>query len=372
MSILIFIFILSFLVIIHEFGHFLTARLFRIKIEEFGIGLPPKVTTLFVWKKIPFTLNALPLGGFVRMEGEDGNAGGTQHEHSSAHTDFPFYTRPAWQRLIVILAGATVNFLFGIVAFSILFSILGVPEYLPHPKIAFIAEQSPAQKSGMKVGDEIITLISPDKKSSSVASIDSFIQEVKTYKGKTITVEVRREGEIKTLPVLVRTDAQIPEGEGAIGVALEQTIIHHYPWYITPIKATVVGVQQSIDFALTIVSSLRAMVSDIVFRGTVPKDVAGPVGIAYQANKESLFTRGPLFILNFAALLSINLAIMNVLPIPALDGGRAFFILLEKIFPRRIRGKIEHAMNTAGFVLLLALILLITVKDVWIIIQDRL
>src|SRR5258708_6019281 len=126
-SIIAFILMLSLLVIIHELGHFLTARFFKIKIEEFGIGYPPRARTLFTWKGIPFTLNWIPVGGFVKMEGEDGSANEDNIQHKTKNSFGPFYTKPKWQRLIVILAGATVNFLFGVLAFSVIYSYVGIP-----------------------------------------------------------------------------------------------------------------------------------------------------------------------------------------------------------------------------------------------------
>lgn len=375
MTVLVFLLVLTFLVLIHEFGHFVTARLFGVKVEEFGIGLPPRVKTLFTWRGVPFTLNALPLGGFVRMEGEEGTEA-TEKKHQKGTNTYlaPFYTKPAWQRLIIILTGATVNFLFGIVAFIIIFSILGVPErILDTITIEAISENSPAQTAGLQPGD-VIDRVQPLTGNRAFTGVDNddFRRWTSQYAGQEVKVTYIRNGQTQTTTLRIRTEEERPRDQGAMGVQLmTQYEIRDYPWYITPYRATVVGIQQSIEFGKDILFSLGTIVTDLA-GGKVSADVAGPVGIVYQAGKEQVFQQGVLSTLNFAALLSINLAIMNVLPIPALDGGRAVFILVERLFSKKTRFAIEHMLNTAGFVFLLSLIFLITLKDVAMIVREML
>src|SRR5260221_1182304 len=158
LTIIAFVIMLSFLVIIHELGHFLTARLFKIKVEEFGLGYPPHARTLFTWKGIPFTLNWIPVGGFVRMEGEDGGESLTDHQKTHVSTDkthyAPFYTKSRLERLIVILAGATVNFLFGVLAFTIIYSYIVIPVPVsPVQTVISELHDGPSKIAGLQEND---------------------------------------------------------------------------------------------------------------------------------------------------------------------------------------------------------------------------
>ncbi len=375
MSIVIFILILTFLILIHELGHFLTALLFKVRILEFGLGIPPKVHTLFHWRGIPFTLNALPLGGFVRMEGEDGSNGKSEEQETLSKEDLklqkdaaPLYAKPAWQRLIIILAGATVNFVFGVLAFAGIFSVVGIPEItkLDQVTVQYVSPNSPAQAAGIKEGDRLLSVSDPGGEKQTVTTSEQFVSLMRERWGKEVVIGYTRDGQEQTVTVKLRTAEEIPSGDGALGVAAseEEEKLVRYPWYEMPFRGMYVGLLKSLSFGELILRSLTTMVTDLFAKGVVPKDVAGPIGIADQVQKENLFAQGPLVAINFAAMLSVNLAIMNVLPIPALDGGRAFFILLEKLIGKKLVAKFENSLNTAGFVFLIALLLLITFKDV--------
>lgn len=357
MSALIFILILSFLVIIHELGHFLVARWAGIRVEEFGLGYPPKIATLFKDKRgTIYTLNWLPFGGFVRLFGEDSEEVGQGS----------FLSRPAWKRMLVVLAGAAVNFLFGVIAFGAIYSRHGIPVELGAAKIEEVAEGSPAQLAGLPVGALVIGL-ETDNEKVNIESAADLIAAVGEHRGETVKLQTRQGN---TYEVYVRRVEEIPEGQGALGVMLTDTEIKFYPWWQMPFRGMWVGLRAAVEFGGMILQALGVMVRELVMVGRVPADVAGPVGIVYQAEKEGFLRGGFWVTLNFAAILSINLAIINVLPFPALDGGRGVFILWELVMRKRVKPRIEQWANSVGFLLLIGLIVLISARDIKRVLMD--
>ncbi len=368
-SIVLFLLLLTFLVVIHELGHLLTALLFRVKVEEFGIGFPPKARTLFTWKGVPFTLNWIPVGGFVRMDGENGEGTESKQHKDNADTRYPFYTRTRIQRLIVILAGASVNFLFGVFAFTLIYTKMGIPEVKPYLKVMTVYD-GPAKTAGIKEGDLIVAAGKDSASAKNVSSIDAFVPWISSYPDTDMKLQIKatEDAPVKDVIIHTRSKADIQAKKGAISVQLDQPFtIKRYPWYVMPFHAAVFGLQESIRFSEMVLHALGGMVSGLVQHGKVPSEVAGPIGIVNEVQKQKLFSLGWLAVLNFAAILSINLAIMNVLPIPALDGGRAVLIILEMIIGKKRVSKIEPYINNVGFFFLIGLILLISAKDIWVI-----
>ena len=367
LPILEFVLMLSFLVIIHELGHFITARLFKIKIEEFGVGYPPTARTLFHWKGIPFTLNWIPIGGFVRMEGEDGTPQEEKESQVAKHIFTPFNTKSAPKRLIVVLAGATVNFLFGVLAFAIIYSRLGIPVVAsPAQTVVAVVHDGPAKEAGVQT-DDIITHAEEIKgESIDVGDVSAFTTWILQRPDKDIILKIKRGNDMKEMKLHTRSAEQV-KTQGALSVELAEPVVAtYYPWYRMPFESAKFGLLRSFEFSRLILSGLSHMGSDLIHHGKVPTDVAGPIGIVSQVTKQKVFQGGFLQALDFTAIFSINLAIMNILPIPALDGGRALFILLEYIVGRKRIAKIETRANGIGIVLLLLLIVLISIKDVWI------
>lgn len=358
MSGLIFIVILSFLVIIHELGHFLVARWSKIQVEEFGLGYPPRALTLFKDKKgTIYTINWLPFGGFVRMKGEDTN----EVEQGS------FGSRPVWQRMLVVLAGASVNFVFGVLAFGMIYSQHGIPTDLNGVRVEELAPGSPAEIAELPLGS-LITGLKVDNETLDIKKANDLISGVNNHRGETVDL-VTDEG--ITYSIYVRKTEEIPEGQGSLGIALIDYEMKFYPWWQMPFKGMWVGLKAAISFGGLILQALGTMVKELVTMGQVPADVSGPVGIIYTAEKEGFLKDGFWAQLNFAAILSINLAIINVLPFPALDGGRGFFLGYEMIFRRRIKPKLEQWLNTAGFMLLILLIISISIRDVGRVVADQ-
>lgn len=365
MSILIIILILSLLVIIHELGHFFAARWAGIKVIEFGLGYPPRAARLFKRHGTIFSLNWIPFGGFVQMHGEEG-----ADEKTVRNSKGAFYAQSGLKRLIVILAGATVNFLFGVVAFAIVFSISGIPTPLNEARIATVVKDSPAETAGLpanvtiqaiKVGEDLIQ----------TASSNDVITVVEQNRGKTVTIvttglctELSCEAVTQEFPTYIRLAEETPEGQGSLGIVFQPVLFLHYPWYEMPFRAVWYGLIQALWLGMIIVQSLGDILVQLFTKGVVPEGVAGPVGIIHQTQASGLFNDGLLAILGFAGMLSVNLAIINVMPIPALDGGRALFIFIQKITGQKRIEKIERIAHYVGFIFLLSLVLLVTIRDV--------
>lgn len=373
LSIIIFVLILSFLVLIHELGHFIAARLAKIKVEEFGLGYPPLAKKLFSWKGTVFTLNWVPFGGFIKMEGEEGQPSSQVEKTKKDAQNRPFYEASAPWRLIVILAGASVNFVFGVIAFAIVYSFLGIPTPLNQPRIGMVLPDSPAATAGVPEQVNVIA-IRQGEETVPISTTQEAIDAIKNYSGETIILvttgpcqEETCQESAQEFEVYVRTQEELEAAgqNGAVGIAFQPEYTKFYPWYEMPFRGMWFGLQQAIGLSLLILNALGTMVGQLFSRGQVPTDIMGPVGIVDSAARTNILLQGPLAILQFAGLISINLAIMNVLPIPALDGGRALFIILEKIFGREKVSKVEGVAHYGGFIFLMALILLVTGRDIW-------
>ena len=327
------------IIIAHELGHFITAKASGVKVEEFGLGLPPRLFSIRRGETL-YSLNAIPLGGFVKMAGEED----PKAERSLA-------SKGIGTRLLVLSAGSLMNALLPLLLFSIAFMI-------PHDVVIGqvvveeVAEDSPAAGAGIRPGDTIISI--NGKEINNTLDLSRYIQ-LNLGKETSFLVEHSdlNQEEVKLVPRW-----QPPEGEGAVGVAirtLEPTIVSQSePFW----KAIPMGVGQTIE---TLVLFKNGILSLLI--GTVPLEVTGPVGIAQIAAEVAKAGISPL--LEFAAFLSINLAILNILPLPALDGGRIAFVLLEWARRgKRISPKKEGLVHLVGFFLLIGLILAITYQDI--------
>lgn len=356
-----FVLILSILVLIHELGHFLVAKKLGIKVEEFGFGFPPRVFGKKIGETI-YSINLLPIGGFVKLFGEDAAGGGAVRsskfkvvsplrEQSSKLLDRAFFARPTWQRFSVVVAGVVMNFILAIIIISYLFGTQGVALPTNNVKVTEVLKNSPAAKVGIKIGD-VITSINGKK----ITTTEKFISDVKKNLGNEILLEVEVGGQTKEVKLTPRSE--YPKGEGPVGVGISNIEIKKYAWYEAPFYGTI----ETLKFSWLIVTGLFQMLTDLIFRGIQPQGVAGPVGVAQLTGKAVSY--GVNATLWFAALLSINLAVLNVLPIPALDGGRLFFIVIEVVTRRKINPKYEGYAHAAGLAILLTLMVVITIFDI--------
>ncbi len=361
LTILAFAIILSVLVLVHEFGHFITAKKFGVKVEEFGFGFPPRLFGKKIGETI-YSINLLPVGGFVKLYGEDaaggGSVRGSKIPASPAGRQDPrskikraFFARPAWQRAAMILAGVAMNFLLAVVLISYLFSTHGVAVPTKNIRITDISKNSPAQNAGLRAGDEVLQI-----GSQQVNKTEEFANIAKKKAGSQVELKIKRQEKEFTVTLIPRKD--VPKGEGPIGVAITNIEVKKYPWYSAPFFGTL----EALKFSFLIVQGLGEMLINFVLKGEKPIGVAGPVGVAQLTGQA--VSLGVVATLWFMALLSLNLAVLNILPIPALDGGRLFFILIEMTTGKKVNPKHEALAHAIGLAVLLALIVFVTFFDI--------
>ena len=354
-DILIFLVVLSILIIVHELGHFIMARRAGILVEEFGFGLPPRIWGKKIGETL-YSINLLPFGGFVKLHGESSQETITKPKRA-------FFARGKKTRVSVIVAGVIMNFLLAIVAFSVVYSFSGIPRQTERVKVVDVSAESPAQIAGLLVGD-VITKVGDE----TIESTREFIEITDENAGKRMVVEIRREteGEEPSKKITVTPRESPPEGEGPLGVTISATEVYYPPFYLRPFYGIYYGFGEAFFWGKTVVVGLFNIFSDL-FAGEAPKDLSGPVGI-FAVTSEAAAV-GALALINFVGILSVNLAILNILPFPALDGGRLLFIVIETIAGKRVAPRIEGIIHTIGMLILLLLIFAITAKDIKLLIQ---
>jgi regulator of sigma E protease len=352
--------LLSFLalIILHELGHYLFAKRYGVKVEEFGVGLPPRL----IGKKIGETLysiNLLPLGAFVRLEGEEQAVPGPRS----------FSTKPMWQRMVIVAAGVIAFWLVAVVIFTGLGMTSGIPTGIadeetqgivdPKVQILNVAKDSPAQAAELELGDSILKMEALGSglvvKPTKVAEIQSFTD---LLQGEEVILTLERGEEIREVTLVPRVDP--PAGQGAMGVALVRTAFVHYTWWEAPLRA----VERTAVLTYEILRSLVGLVSNLVTGKGVPAGVEfmGPVGILHLLTNS--FSLGIAHFLSFFAVLAVYLAIFNALPIPVVDGGKLLFLGIEAIRKKPIPEQIEQKLSVIVFVLLITLMIWVTIKDI--------
>ncbi|MBI3385041.1 site-2 protease family protein [Candidatus Gottesmanbacteria bacterium] len=358
LTLIAFIILLSILVLVHELGHFLAAKKIGVKVEEFGLGYPPRIFGKKVGETI-YSLNALPFGGFVRLYGEESaeqnltsKTKKSQSKQNSA-LQRAFFNRSKIERSIILVAGVAMNFLLGVVVISYLFT-----QGVAIPNGALVEEvvpKTPAEIAGIKKGD-VITSVN----GQTIASAGDLVSQTKQNVLKIVTLQIKRcEKTCANLKISLIPRKDYPQNEGAMGVAIvTDFMIKTYSLWEAPIKGTIEAFRMSWFIAKGVGQVLWQLVSSF----TVPKDVAGPIGI-YKVTGQALQFGGLMGVLQLLALLSLNLAVINILPIPALDGGRFFLVLVEAVMGRQRIIKIEKVAQSVGMALILALIVLITISD---------
>lgn len=348
MTLLIFLLILSVLVLVHELGHFLMAKRAGILVEEFGFGLPPRLWGKKIGETI-YSINWLPIGGFVKLYGED---------HPELENPVrTFFGQNKLVRFSVLIAGVVMNFLLGVVVFSIIYSRLGIPTQTETVRVMDVVADSPASAAGIKSGEVVMAV-----GNEAIKSTDRFIEVIDANRGKEVEITLGdgNKGKYGRI-VKVMPREHPPEGEGALGVAISSIEMQQFPWWQMPVRGAVVGVKEAFAWGVTIGSGLAHMVSRWVVEGRPPADVAGPVGIFQLTG--GVAQAGVLAVLQFMGVLSINLAVLNLLPLPALDGGRLAFLAVETVTRRRLRPGVEKLIHAAGMIALLGLMAVVTVND---------
>lgn len=364
LTILLFIIILGLLVFIHELGHFLTARFFGVKADEFGFGFPPRAigavyddatkkyrivkgSEQVVSPHTVYSLNWLPLGGFVAIKGENGN---------TVDAD-SFAAQAAWKRVLILAAGVIMNFVLAIVLFASVF-ILGIERPIDASQVSQykdakiqivdVRSGSAAESMGLTIGDTIQKV-----NKQSVQSVEEIQHALKTEANQEVILTVSRLGEERFVKGMV-------PAEGTIGVALTHTATVK----ASPVEALTQGAKTTVAVTGAILAAFGKLITGLFSGSGAPSgvDLTGPVGIVYITKQMS--DLGLVYILQFAALLSVNLAIINALPIPALDGGRILFIIIEKLKGSPIKRSTEGTIHQIGFLLLMFLMVFITTRDI--------
>lgn len=349
---IVFVVILGILVCIHELGHFTVARWIGVHVEEFGFGLPPRIWGKKVGKTV-YSLNWLPIGGFVKLAGED--EANIEHKGKVRDQSTYFWARSKKERAAILLAGVAMNFMLAVGITTYLLN-QGVFEPSGRVHVERIVAGSPAEMAGLQKDDILLSITSTGKVPKQLTFPKELIEFTNSEKGNVVEITYSRSGSTYRASLIPRVDP--PKGEGPMGVAVSDLEKHIYPISQAPWEALKVNAKRSVEMF----TGLADTVAKLVQRKPVGGDVAGPIGIAQVTGQAVKF--GFNAVLEFMSILSLNLAVLNILPIPALDGGRLMFIVIEKLTGKKVNSAFERTSHQIGMVLLMLLVVLISINDI--------
>ncbi|HYM53400.1 MAG TPA: M50 family metallopeptidase [Candidatus Dormibacteraeota bacterium] len=360
-----FLAVLVVLVLVHELGHFIVAKRAGITVQEFGIGFPPRIGSV-MWRGTRYSVNWIPLGGFVKMLGEDGEIEaerlrerGLSEPAVEKAMAGAFNRKPVWVRILVLLAGVAMNFLLAGVLFAVALS-LPVPQGMGPLRITEIQADSPASVAGLSPGDVIV---SADGRTFDVSR--ELTAYVRSRAEKEVSLGILRDGE--SMEITVRPRKLTPEmearGLGPIGFTYEPERFVEVPSQVSgPIDAVARGFSEAGYLAWRIPGGLAEAVGGLLGLNPNAGTAVGPIGIAEETGR---VLQAPLVSqLIFMGILSVNLAVLNVLPFPPLDGGRIAVVLIESLRRRRLPAEREALIYLTGFMVLIVLVILISIQDV--------
>ena len=363
-TIVAFLAIIVVLVVVHEIGHFAVAKWSGVAVQEFGIGFPPRIGSI-VFRGTRYSLNWIPLGGFVKMLGEDGEIEverlrerGLSDTAIEKTMEGALSRRSIPIRLSVLLAGVLMNFMVGALLFAAAYS-QPTPEYHGPVTVTSIQDGSPAD--GVLQLDDVIT--GADGRTFELST--AMTAYVREQAGETVTLQVTRGTEQLDIEVTPRvlTEDEVRAGEGAVGFGWETDNVEMGPPLADgPVDALAQGFSTAARVAAEIPGGLVKAIAGMLGLAPATGDVAGPIGIAQQTGR--LLDAPLVSQLFFIGLLSINLAVLNVLPFPPLDGGRVLIVLIEAIRRRKMSAEREALIYFTGFVVLIALVILISIQDI--------
>ncbi len=362
MGFLLLIIILGVVVVVHEYGHYITAKIFGVKVEEFGFGFPPRAKKLFKRGETLFTLNWIPFGGFVKLLGENPDDAQRLDEDQTRNMNH----KPRYQQALILVAGVFMNFLLAGVLFSIGF-MSGLPVSIDqnnttatnrHVIISSVQKDSPAQLAGLPAGVRLVSLDGDELPASTISTTQSYIS---AHVGTPVVVGYTEDGKALHTTTITPKENLAAQGRAGIGVTLDFTGEIRLPFF----KAVKEGfatagrmVANIFVFFVKFIGSLFGAAST----GVSGDDVTGPVGIAGLAAQA--LKLGWVYLITFVAIISANLAVLNLIPFPALDGGRLLFLGIEAITRKKLNEKVVGWVNTIGFGLLILLMLFVTYKDI--------
>ncbi|TCO79907.1 RIP metalloprotease RseP [Marinisporobacter balticus] len=328
--ILVALLVFGLLVVFHEFGHFGVAKLVGIKVHEFAIGMGTRILKV-KGKETEYSIRILPIGGYVKMEGED--------EHSKDERSFN--NKPIWARILVIVAGPVMNFVLAIFLFTMMFYMMGFPTN--RPIVGEIIPDFPAQIAGIEAGDEIISISGKE-----MDTWEKIVETIHENKDKDLRIKIRRDGEEKNFSIKSRVNEGTKQFMIGISPTLEKSFIKSFT--------------NSFSKTIDVIKEMIGFFGKLFSGSASAKDVVGPVGIIYlvgEAAKTNIY-----YVLHLAGLISVNLGVVNLLPIPALDGGRLVFLMIEGLTGKPLDPEKEGFVHFTGFVLLMGLMLFMVYKDI--------
>ncbi|MFA5355465.1 MAG: site-2 protease family protein [Candidatus Paceibacterota bacterium] len=343
------------LLVLHELGHFLTAKSLKIKVEEFGVGYPPRIFGKKIGETM-YSLNWLPFGAFVKIPGPDGEGENLKDSEN-------YEKRPAWQKASVLLGGVVSFWLIAAILLSVAFT-MGVPSSvsdsetnLPNVKVQIlsVSADSPAQLGGLKPGD-VITGFEAAGDRTDIDTVLGVQDFAKSHQGQEVSILIKRGAEELNIPLALRSDSS----KGILGISLVRTADQSYSLKEAPLM----GIKATGSLTWQVITGWFGVLKSLISGGGLPVgvDFVGPVGIGSMLNDAAKI--GASYFLQFIALLAIYLAVFNILPIPALDGGRILFLAIEKIKGSPINKKVEQKFNGAVFLIMLILMAFVTIKDI--------
>jgi len=356
------------LVVVHEFGHLLMARRNGVEVEEFGIGFPPIAWSKKLKSGMLFTINLLPLGGFVRLKGE----------HDADTEKGSYGAASLWSKTKIISAGVLVNLFVAVIMFTLL-ALIGMPKIIDDQftvagdtkilknevLVGVVEENSPASQAGLQARDKLVSIGTNDTDKKDISSAEDLPSATSSFAGKTVKITYERDGHPAASETTLRTSDEVDkskstnEPKGYLGVVPTEYTLQRSTW-----SAPIVGVGISKQFAVLTYKGLGSVVAGL-FKGDTAQatsQVSGPVGVFVLIRDGSEL--GIQFILMIIAVISLTLALMNALPIPALDGGRLFVTYLYRILGKKLTPKAEELIHGVGFFVLMGLFVLITFVDV--------
>ncbi len=349
-TVVLFLVTLTVIIAVHEFGHYLTARLLGMKVLEFAFGFPPRLWAIR-HAGIDYSINAIPFGGFVRILGQEDFS----IQQPGAGEAGSFTSKPWWAQAIVLVAGVTMNMVLAIVLLTIAL-VSGATGPTGDVRVQKVAAGSPAETAGIQVGDFVRAV--DGRSVTSSADLVKYVTRHATQQPDTeVTLELERNGH-PLAPIKAVPRAEPPQGEGPLGIALEEVQ--------GPIS---VPLPDAIQQAFALTGQVLAQAAELPAQLLAPRSapgggpaVGGPIAILQITGQVAQY--GVATFLKLVGVLSVNLAVLNIIPFPGLDGGRLFFVLVAGIFRRRLSPQLEAAVHAVGFVLLLALLVVVSIADI--------
>lgn len=343
--------VLSLAIYVHELGHFWAARKTGTKVEEFGFGYPPRIFGIKKGETL-YSINWIPFGGFVKIKGAEGESDKKPDQDS-------FLVKKIWQRAFIMYAGVMMNVVLAIVLFSITF-MTGSPGYVSDDidpsavvsdnkiQILSVEEGYPAKEAGLEVGSVIVSIDGQE-----LANIDQLNDYNRNRANQLITLEIEDGNELQSIQLVLKEN----EDRGVMGVSLIEVGLIKYPFF----SAIWLGIKSTFTYIALIFIFIFNLFKGLLMGQSVAGEVTGPIGVAFLTSR--VVKLGFNYLVQFTAIISVNLAVLNILPIPALDGSRLMFLLIEKIRKKRVSAKFEGMFHTVGFGLLIVLSVFVAFQD---------